>query len=207
LKDIDEKYGNAPLNILADSLFYARLGASTLTYLPKEKFPLARIVPSEIDSTFRRQLLRGEVNDPSAAMLGGVAGHAGLFSNANDLAKLFQMYLNNGEYGGVQYLDSAVIKEYTRCQFCKEGNRRGAGFDKPTGDKDGPTYTYVSRESFGHTGFTGTIAWADPDKQIVYIFLANRTYPNANLTNKLLKYNIRTRIQEVIYNSMKEQVN
>ena len=116
-----------------------------------------------------------------------------------------QLFLTKGKAGNQQLLDEKVVEEFTRVQF--KGNRRGAGFDKPTGDKDGPTYTYVSRESFGHTGFTGTIAWADPDKQIVYIFLANRTYPNANLTNKLLKYNIRTRIQEVIYNSMKEQVN
>ncbi len=206
LKEIDEKYGKAPLNILADSLFYRSMGAYTLSYLPKDKFPLEDIVPSEYDTLFRHQLLRGEVNDPSAAMLGGVAGHAGLFSNSNDLAKMFQMYLNNGEYGGIQYLDSTTIAEYTRCQFCNEGNRRGAGFDKPTGDNNGPTCDCVSRKSYGHTGFTGTLAWADPDKQIVYIFLSNRTYPSPN-NYKITKYNIRTRIQQAIYDSMKEQVN
>ncbi len=204
LKDIVEKYSHTTLNHYADSLFYQRLGASTMTFLPMQKFPLEEIVPTEIDSTFRKQIIHGVVNDPGAAMMGGVAGHAGLFSNSNDLAKMFQMYLNNGTYGGVKYLDSAVIADYTRCQFCDQHNRRGAGFDKPSGDNQGPTCLGISSKSYGHSGFTGTFAWADPDKQIVYIFLSNRTYPDATNT-KLTKMNIRTRIQEVIYKSIEEK--
>ncbi|MFM7022845.1 MAG: glycoside hydrolase family 3 N-terminal domain-containing protein [Flavobacteriales bacterium] len=201
LKDIVEKYSGTNLDKLADSLFYKPLGATTLGYKPLDRFPISDIVPTEIDSSFRKQLIHGVVNDPGAAMMGGVAGHAGLFSNANDLAKMFQMYLNNGEYGGIRYLDSAVIAEYTRCQFCDQKNRRGAGFDRPSGDSFGPTYIGVGPKSYGHSGFTGTFAWADPETQIVYIFLSNRTYPDPNNT-KLTKMNIRTRIQEVIYKSI-----
>ncbi|MCX6180992.1 MAG: serine hydrolase [Bacteroidetes bacterium] len=204
LKDIVEKYSRTTLDRYADSLFYRSLGATTMTFRPMEKYPLSDIVPTEIDSTFRKQIIHGVVNDPGAAMMGGVAGHAGLFSNSNDLAKMFQMYLNNGEYGGIKYIDSTVLADYTRCQFCDQHNRRGAGFDKPSGDNFGPTCLGVSSKSFGHSGFTGTFAWADPDKQIVYIFLSNRTYPDANNT-KLTKMNIRTRIQEVIYKSIEEK--
>ncbi len=205
LKDIVEKYSKTTLDHFADSVFYQSLGATTLTYRPLEKFPLSTIVPSEIDSVYRKQVIHGIVNDPGAAMMGGVAGHAGLFSNANDLAKMFQMYLNNGRYGGIQYIDSTVLADYTRCQFCDQNNRRGAGFDKPSGDNNGPTCMGISSSSFGHSGFTGTFAWADPDKEIVYIFLSNRTYPDANNT-KLTKMNIRTRIQDVIYKSIEEKV-
>ena len=131
--------------------------------------------------------------------------------NKNDLAKLMQMYMNYGTYGGKRYISEATLKEYTKCQFCDEGkeNRRGAGFDKPfIQGYGGPTCDGISQNSFGHTGFTGTMAWADPDEGVVYIFLSNRVYPDAE-NKKLLKMNIRTDIQQVIYdaikNSRKEQ--
>jgi CubicO group peptidase (beta-lactamase class C family) len=162
------------------------------------------VVPTELDKTFRGQLIQGYVHDPGAAMMGGVGGHAGLFSNANDLAVLAQMYLNKGTYGGERYVQSKTIEEFTKCQFCKNGNRRGIGFDKPEPEgKGGPTCDCVSYLSFGHTGFTGTMVWADPDQQIVYIFLSNRVHPDAD-NNKLVKMDVRTKIQQVIYDSLRK---
>ncbi len=184
---------------------YAQMGMSTAGYMPRERFSLDRIPPTEYDEVFRKQVIHGDVHDPGAAMLGGVGGHAGLFSNANDLAKLMQMYLNYGSYGGVEYIQDTTLKEFTKCQYCVDDeNRRGAGFDKPVRDGEGgPTCNCVSYLSFGHSGFTGTIAWADPEQEIVYIFLSNRIYPDAE-NKKLLHMNIRTDIQEVIYNAINE---
>jgi CubicO group peptidase (beta-lactamase class C family) len=138
-------------------------------------------------------------------MLGGVCGHAGLFSNANDLAKLMQMYLNGGTYAGRKYLKEKTIRNFTTCPECKNGNRRGYGFDKPETDttKNGPACDNVSPDSYGHTGFTGTMAWVDPEFKIVYIFLSNRIYPDA-INNKLVELNIRTEIQRIIYEAMEE---
>ncbi len=199
--EIIQRITGQPLNVFVDDWLYSTLGATTLGYLPRNKFDIDRIIPTENDRVFRKQELDGYVHDQGAAMMGGVAGHAGLFSNANDLAKLMQMYLNGGTYGGINYLDSIIIKEFVRCQFCDQDNRRGIGFDKPQLEGVGPTCGCVSPLSFGHTGFTGTIAWADPDQGIVYIFLSNRVYPDAD-NRKLLTLSTRTRIQKVIYNSI-----
>ncbi|MFM1876060.1 MAG: hypothetical protein RL266_1797, partial [Bacteroidota bacterium] len=189
----------------ASSTFYRPLGLQTMGYLPRQHMELDRIVPTEYDMTFRKQLVQGHVHDQGAALLGGVGGHAGLFSNAQDLAVIMQLFLNEGEYGGTRYVSAQTIREFIKCQFCKSGNRRGIGFDKPEPDgKGGPTCECVSYLSFGHTGFTGTMAWADPDKQIVYIFLSNRVYPDAENT-KLLKMDVRTRIQQVIYDAILEE--
>jgi len=136
-------------------------------------------------------------------MLGGVGGHAGLFSNANDLGKLMQLYLNKGEYGGDRYFDSTIINDFIRCQFCDNDNRRGAGFDKPVFDGPGPTCGCTAREAFGHQGFTGTTTWADPDKNVVYVFLSNRVYPNAD-NRKLASMNVRTDIQQVFYDAIEK---
>ncbi len=204
IKKIIEKQTGEPLNKYVAKI-YARMGMTTTGYLPRYRFSLDRIPPTEYDMIFRKQLIHGDVHDPGAAMMGGVGGHAGVFSDANDLAKLMQMYLNGGTYGGVRYIKDTTLREYTKCQFCYQGkdNRRGAGFDKPfLQGYGGPTCDGISQKSFGHTGFTGTMAWADPDKQIVYIFLSNRVYPNAE-NKKLLKMNIRTDIQQVIYDAIK----
>ena len=191
------------LDEYVDSEFYKPLGANSLTYNPLRKFDRNKIAPTENDKVFRNQIIKGFVHDPGAAMLGGVCGHAGLFSNANDIAKLMQMYLNNGTYGGVKYFENETIALFTKCMFCKEGNRRALGFDKPEMDfsKDGPTFQGVSAESFGHSGFTGTLVWADPEKQIVYVFLSNRIYPDAD-NRELIITNVRTRIQEAIYDAI-----
>jgi beta-N-acetylhexosaminidase len=185
---------------------YAKMGMTTTGYMPRERFDIDRIPPTEYDMIFRKQLIKGDVHDPGSAMLGGVGGHAGIFSNANDLAKLMQMYLNGGTYGGVRYIKDTTLNEFTKCQFCYEGkeNRRAAGFDKPfLQGHGGPTCDGISQRSFGHTGFTGTMAWADPEEDIVYIFLSNRVYPDAD-NKKLLKMNIRTNIQQVIYDAIKK---
>lgn len=201
LKEILEKQTGEPLNEYVGKL-YARMGMSTTGYYPIRRFSLDRITPTENDLVFRKQLIHGDVHDPGAAMLGGVGGHAGVFSNANDLAKLMQMYLNKGVYGGERYIADSTITEFTDCQFCIDGNRRGAGFDKPVRDGEGgPTCNCVSYLSYGHSGFTGAIVWVDPEEELVYVFLSNRIYPDAENT-KLITMDIRTEIQQVIYNAV-----
>jgi beta-N-acetylhexosaminidase len=204
IKEIIETKKQKPLDAYVREAFYAPLGMATTTYKPRERFPLSRLVPTEYDMAFRKQLIHGDVHDQGAAMLGGVAGHAGLFSSANDLAKLMQMYLQFGEYGGKRYLSKEVLQETIKCQFCESDNRRGIGFDKPefAPGKSGPTCKCVSYMSFGHTGFTGTIAWADPESEILYIFLSNRVYPDAE-NKKLINMGIRTQIQQVIHDALK----
>ncbi len=203
LKKIIEAKTFVPEERYVVKYFYAPLGLPTMGYKPRDRFDLKRIVPTENDTKFRKQLIIGDVHDPGAAMLGGVGGHAGLFSNANDLAVLMQLFMNKGEYGGVRYFDSTTVSEFTKCQYCKD-NRRGIGFDKPemNPDKDSPVCGCVSYLSFGHAGFTGTLAWADPANGLVYIFLSNRVNPSAT-ENKLAKSGIRTKIQEIIYEAVK----
>jgi CubicO group peptidase (beta-lactamase class C family) len=187
--------------------FYSPLGATNITYNAYKHFPLSRIVPTEEDQEFRHELIRGFVHDEGASMLGGVSGNAGLFTNANDLAKLMQMYLQFGHYGGVSYLDSTSIAEFTRVQYPQNDNRRGLGFDKPFIDNNKNTLEHAfpavdaSSESFGHTGFTGTFVWMDPKYKILFIFLSNRVYPTRN-NNKLSLLNIRPAMHQVIYDSL-----
>jgi len=209
LKEIVEETVKQPIEEYNQEQFYQPMGMSRTTFRPREKFALNEIAPTEDDQLFRRQLVHGFVHDPGAAMLGGVGGHAGLFSNANDMMKLMQMYLSEGKYGGERFLAASVLEEYTECQFCVDSipmgdkdNRRGAGFDKPAPHgQPGPTCDCISFASFGHSGFTGTYVWVDPDEELVYIFLSNRVYPNAD-NRKLVELNIRTRIQEKIYDAL-----
>jgi CubicO group peptidase (beta-lactamase class C family) len=198
-----ESLTNKPVQDYVFDTFYKPLGLTTMGYLPLERFPLERIIPTEDDKIFRKQLLQGDVHDQGAALLGGVSGHAGLFSNANDVAILMQMLLQYGQYGGEQFLDSTVVYTFTSTQFPLNDNRRGIGFDKPqlVYDEEGPTCRSASSESFGHSGFTGTYAWADPDKNLVYVFLSNRIYPDAS-NNKIMEHDIRTRIHQVFYDGL-----
>lgn len=189
------------LDELTDTFLYQPIGATHTSYNPIEKFPKNMIVPSEEDKYYRYQTIQGYVHDMGAAMQGGVGGHAGLFSNANDVAKIMQMYLQNGFYGGVQFLEGRTVKKFNTCYFCDKNVRRGVGFDKPQLKDRGPTCGCVSRKSFGHSGFTGTYTWADPEKEIVYVFLSNRTYPTASNT-LLVKSGLRTRIQKAIYDAI-----
>ena len=188
---------------------YKKIGAYDICFNPYLKYPLSRIVPTEYDSLFRKQLLRGTVHDETAAMLGGISGHAGLFATANDLMKLMDLYRRMGEYGGEQLIGRDVMEEYTGVQFPENNNRRGLGFDKPllnnselTQQEAYPTRS-ASHSSFGHSGYTGTFVWVDPVYDISYIFLCNRVYPTRN-NNLLSDLNIRTEILQAIYDSIKE---
>jgi beta-N-acetylhexosaminidase len=196
-----------PFQQFLNENFYCPLGATTLTYLPLNKFSRDRIVPTENDDFYRKQQLQGSVHDESAATMGGLSGNAGLFTSANDLAKLMQMYLQMGSYGGKQYLSEATMKEFTRVQFPQNNNRRGMGFDKPVLNNQDvkleeayPTKE-ASPESFGHFGYTGTFVWIDPKYNLVFIFLSNRVYPTRN-NNLISDLNVRTDILSVIYKTL-----
>ncbi len=201
-KDFVERNYQTELDKIVETEFYKPLGAYTLTYNPLQKFDLNRIAPTEEDHYFRYQHLQGHVHDMAAALLGGVSGHAGLFGDANDVAKMMQMYLQNGFYGGKQYFKKSTIETFNFRYYAKEKNRRGLGFDKPQLDKDEKaTCGCVSESSFGHSGFTGNYIWADPESGILYVFLSNRTYPTMD-NNKMVKSNIRTEIQKLIQEAM-----
>ena len=184
--------------------FYDKLGATTLGYNPLERFEKSRIVPTEHDYLFRKKPIHGMVHDEGAIMMGGVSANAGLFSNANDLAKLMQMYLNMGEYAGERYIKEETLKEWSTAQFPDNDNRRGIGFDKPSLEYEGEnsnTAKDASKASFGHTGFTGIYAWVDPEEDLLYLFLSNRVLPSRENT-RLYQLNTRTKIQQVLYDAI-----
>jgi beta-N-acetylhexosaminidase len=186
---------------------YKKIGAFDIVFNPSHKYPLSRIIPTEYDSAFRKQQLIGTVHDETAAMLGGISGHAGLFATANDLMKLMEMYRRMGEYGGEQIIGRDVMKEYTRTQFPENKNRRALGFDKPLlnnselSRKESYPAKSASPSSFGHSGYTGTFVWIDPEYEITYIFLCNRVYPTRNNT-LVSDMNIRSDILQAIYDSI-----
>lgn len=200
MQHLAEKVLNQPMEDFLQQNLYDPLGAETIGYLPLRRFPSSRIAPTEKDTLFRKQLLIGTVHDQGAALYGGVAGHAGLFSDANDLAKLGQMLLQKGYYGGIRYYRPETVELFTKKQF--DSSRRGLGWDKPVQSEwNSPTSIYASPVTFGHTGFTGTCIWVDPEFDLVYVFLSNRVNPIMT-NNKLLTSNIRSRIQDVVYQSM-----
>jgi beta-N-acetylhexosaminidase len=195
--------------------FYLPLNMMSTSFLPREHFPINTIAPTEAEKAFRQQLLRGDVHDPGAAMFGGVAGHAGLFSNAYDLAQLYQMLLNGGEMNGQRFLKKETIDFFTA--YNSGISRRGLGFDKPgetNGDRSKPDsaakFPYptgsASPSTFGHTGFTGTCVWADPQTKLLYIFLSNRVTPEGGDNNKLLRMNVRSNVHETLYKAMQPKV-
>ncbi|MDX1478405.1 MAG: serine hydrolase [Saprospiraceae bacterium] len=195
-----------PFEEYLKSEIYHKLGAYTVTYNPLRFFPQDRIVPTELDTFFRMIQIHGQVHDEGAAMMDGVSCNAGLFASAVDLAKIGQLYLNKGEYGDLRLAPPEVVQEFTRCQFCKEGNHRGLGFDKPAMDQEmieaSTSYCEkASRESFGHTGYTGTMLWVDPAKDLVFIFMSNRVYPT-RLNRKLYTMKIRPAMHRVVYEAM-----
>ncbi len=203
LKEAMENINNVPFEEFVEENYYAPLGLTRMGFLPLRRFKKADITPTENDKSFRKQLLQGDVHDQGAAMLGGVSGHAGLFSNAFDMAVIMQLFLDGGEYGGRKYLDDNTLREFTKTQFPLNGNRRGIGFDKPMLDYDeeGSTCRSASSSSFGHSGFTGTYAWADPENGLVYIFLSNRVHPDMNNTS-IMEYDIRTNLHQVFYDAL-----
>jgi len=187
--------------------FYKPLGANTLGFTPKNKNFTNKIVPTEIDSLFRKDLTKNWVHDENAALMGGISGNAGLFGSSLDLAKMMQMYANYGYYDYKQYISKSTLKEFTKIQYPENDNRRGLGFDKPLIGNDtlpiNKAYPApeVSAESFGHAGFTGTFVWADPTNDLVFIFLSNRVYPSRTHRN-IYNLNVRPKVQQVFYQAM-----
>ncbi|WP_149527366.1 serine hydrolase domain-containing protein [Sphingobacterium hotanense] len=199
MKEVSEHETSVPMQDYVQNILYKKIGMKTAGYLPRNRFDRNRIVPTQNDTVFRKTLLQGFVHDEGAAMAGGVAGHAGLFSTANDLAIYGQMLLNRGTYGGVQFYKPETIDLFTSKQSAS--SRRGLGFDRYD-PKPGADYpSKLANESvYGHTGYTGTCIWIDPRNQLVYIFLSNRVHPQ--VSSKLGDLNIRSRIQDVIYQTI-----
>lgn len=199
-----EKISGKPLDQYLEEMFYKPLQLNHTLFRPWESMDTSVIVPTVRDNDFRKCLVQGFVHDPAAAMMGGVSGNAGLFSNAYDLAVIMQMLLNHGAYGGKNYLNPNTIKTFTSQQFLQNHNRRGLLFDKPETNtsKPSPCSKSTPAGTFGHQGFTGTCVWADPEHDLIYVFLSNRVYPDAE-NNKIVKMNIRTDIQEAIYRAMR----
>ena len=201
-KEALEKKYKSSLDDLVQEQFYEPLGANRMTYLPLNKLDKSSIVPSEKDTYYRNQLLHGYVHDMGAAMLGGVGGHAGLFANANDVAKMMQLYLQKGYYGGKRYFKKETFDKFNKRYYSDKKVRRGLGFDKPQLDPEiKATCGCVSDESFGHSGFTGAYTWADPKSEILYVFLSNRVYPTMENTG-LVDEDIRTKIQQIIQDAI-----
>lgn len=197
-----------PFDTYVKTHFYQPLGASTITFNPLRNYSADRIIPTERDTFFRMKQLRGTVHDEAAAMLGGVSGHAGLFASVNDLAKLMQMYLNFGTYGGKEFIAAAAVQEFIRCQYCdSEGIHRGIGFDKPRLTYNPNVAAYApqaSASSFGHTGYTGTYTWMDPESNLLVIVCTNRVFPTRD-NNRLGELSIRRRVHEAAYLAMKKE--
>jgi beta-N-acetylhexosaminidase len=204
LGKIVEAISGLPLDEYAEKEFYKALGLTTAGFKPRERFTLNRIIPTENEKNFRLQLLRGDVHDPGAAMFGGIAGHAGLFSNAYDLAVIMQMLLNGGTFNKKKYLKKETIELFTA--YHSDISRRGYGFDKPEKDNITRVDPYpcisASPKTFGHTGFTGTCVWADPASKLIFIFLSNRVNPEGGDNKKLLSMNVRQKIQEAVYKAI-----
>lgn len=203
LSDLVERVSGQSLDVFMYQHFYQPLGMSRTAFNPTTNgFSKSNIAPTENDTRFRNTQLQGTVHDENAALMGGVSGHAGLFSTATDLAKLCQMLLNNGSYAEKEYIDDKVVRNFNHRHFLKQNNRRGLGFDKPLiNSKSSHCAPEASQKSYGHSGFTGTFVWVDPEYNLIYIFLSNRVYPDAS-SNKLAKLNIRTNIQSEIYKAI-----
>lgn len=206
LGELVKAISGMPLNKYVYNEFYRKLGLTTTGFLPLQRFPGQKIVPTENEKIFRRQLLQGTVHDPGAAMFGGVAGHAGLFSDAYDLAVMMQMLLEGGKYNGYYFFSPETIRLFTG--YGSKVSRRGLGFDKPEKDnvpgKDPYPCRYASPLTFGHTGYTGTCVWTDPKYNLTYIFLSNRVNPDGGANRKLIQMNVRSDIHDAIYRAVME---
>lgn len=204
LQKLTEQVSGEPLDRFIDRRLLQPIGAYHTTFKPREKFPVSQIAPTENDQLFRKQLITGYPHDELACFLGGVSGNAGLFSNARDMAKILQMLQNNGTYGLEDYFEPTTVLKFTTEKSSL--SRRGLGFDKPDPERpqNSPTCEEAPASVYGHTGYTGTAFWVDPDNDIIYIFLSNRVYPH-RWNTRLFDMNIRTRIQSVIYQSLQPE--
>jgi beta-N-acetylhexosaminidase len=200
MKELIERVTGTSFENYVNTTFYDPLNLYRLTFCPLDKFEKREIVPTSLSPDMRKGLVHGDVHDPCAAMLGGVSGHAGLFGNAESLAVLMQMLMNGGTYNNVRYLKQETINQFTKKQAYD--SRRGLGFDKPEFNRRriNPASDYASTKCFGHTGFTGTMTWADPKYDLVYVFLSNRVYPTQD-NRKLIREGVRTEIMDAIYRS------
>lgn len=196
-----EQFYRRPLDSLVQQDLYRPMGAWHTGFNPLKRFPESRIVPSENDVYWRHTVVRGYVHDMAAAFLDGVSGHAGLFSTADDMAKLCQMYLNWGTYGGRRYIDSNTVRLFASCYYRDQGNYRGLGFDRPSFSN-----RIMGPQTFGHTGFTGTAVWIDPEADMIFVFLSNRTFESMN-NNRLSNGGYRSRIQKLCYNAITDSEN
>ena len=197
---LEERY-NQGLDQLAEENIFVPLGLKSTVFNAHKSLPQSRIVPSEVDDYFRQQELKGYVHDMTAAVQGGISGHAGLFSNALEVATIMQMYLQKGSYAGKYFFNSATFDAFNQCYYCDQDNRRGVGLDKPQLWGGGMAFNGISAKSFGHAGFTGTYAWVDPETQIVFVFLSNRTYPSAK-NRKLIDQSIRPRMLKLVHDAI-----
>ncbi|NOZ45620.1 MAG: serine hydrolase [Chlorobi bacterium] len=202
---IVEKLSSEDFQKYLSDNFYKPLGAVTVGYNPINRFDKNRIIPTEIDTVFRHTQLQGTVHDEGAAMMCGVSGNAGLFGTTLDLAKIMQMYLWKGKYGGERYISENTINKFTFAHYANEGNRRGLGFDKPKLEEreDDSCSPDASMSSFGHSGYTGTFTWADPESGILFVFMSNRVYPTRN-NRKIYELNVRPSIHQAIYDAIIE---
>ena len=202
LQQVVESIVKLPMDLYLAKEFYAPMGLQRTMYLPLQKYSKEEIMPTAANDFLRRQDLCGYVHDEAAACMGGISGNAGLFSTASEVAKIYQMILNGGEWNGKRYLSEATCRLFTT--ETSAISRRGLGFDKPNLKdlKNSPCAASATAAVYGHTGFTGTCAWVDPEHGTVYVFLSNRLCPNVWNT-KLGEMNIRTDIQEAIYKSLK----
>ncbi|HAS45366.1 MAG TPA: glycosyl hydrolase [Microscillaceae bacterium] len=199
LKRLAEHKLRQPIEKFLQANLYQTMGMSFLGYQPLRRFNALNIVPTEYDRLFRKKNIRGTVHDQGAAMHGGVAGHAGLFSNSNDVAKYLQMHLQGGQYGGIRYFEKATIDTFTKAHF--EGNRRGLGWDKKPEKPYSYTPSFFSQASYGHSGFTGCVVWVDPTTETLVVFLSNRIHPSAN-NKKLILNHTRRKILDLVFNSI-----
>lgn len=196
---IENLSGSEYKTYLNDS-FYKVIGANSITFTPLRYHKKKNIIPTEKDTIFRGSLLQGFVHDEGAALLNGYSGNAGLFGTTLDLAKIMQLYLNKGKFNNKQIIKASTIEEFTKCQYPKNENRRGLGFDKPLLEnrENGSCAFNASYESFGHSGYTGTFTWADPENGLLFVFMSNRVYPTRN-NSKIYKLNIRPSMHQVFY--------
>jgi len=197
---LEEKYKTTLENLFIERISNP-LNLQSTFYLPLKYRDKSEIVPSEIDTYFRQNKLTGYVHDMTASIKGGVSGHAGLFSNAFDIAKIMQMFLQKGEYSGLNFFSNQTFDKFNKTYFKEKGNRRAVGFDKPKSKGGGMAFEGISNDSFGHSGFTGTFTWADPETEIIFVFLSNRTFPSMD-NRKLIEQNVRTRMQKLLYESI-----